>query len=488
MCDLKSVRFLRVPGAQRKFAGQKPDFNMQFGRIVRKLTHYFGFDDGRNKVKKALALSFFIVSLLAGLAWAYQSNTGTNTGNTSTGDDALASDTTGSYNTADGFCALQLNTTGLNNTAVGNHALYSNTSGKNNTAVGAGALYYNTASENTAVGLASLESNTTGGFNTALGYAALIGNKSGGANTAVGSHALSSNTTGNANTAVGFEALFNNNRNANTALGHLALFSNTHGVGNTALGYLAGYYAPHGTATATTGSNNIYIGNDVSPQSADESYTIRIGKPGDVHQTFIAGIYGKSAGGSEVFITAEGQLSSRNSSRRYKEDIEDMGDASSGLMKLRPVTFYYKPEYANGPRRLQYGLVAEEVAEIYPDLVQYDPKTKQPQTVHYHLVNAMLLNEVQKQAKEIAALKEQNKEVSALNERVKELSALVEQNKELTSMREQVKEQGLDLSALKERDNELSALKEQIKELCALVEKRQDPTAKLSKLEDRLIK
>ncbi len=102
------------------------------------------------------------------------------------------------------------------------------------------------------------------------------------------------------------------------------------------------------------------------------------------------------------------------SARRFKKDVEDMGDASSGLMKLRPVTFRYKPEYAQGLRTLQYGLIAEEVAEVYPDLVQYDPKTGQALTVYYHLVNAMLLNEAQKQQKKIDALEEQVRELSAL--------------------------------------------------------------------------
>jgi hypothetical protein len=132
-----------------------------------------------------------------------------------------------------------------------------------------------------------------------------------------------------------------------------------------------------------------------------------------------------------------GQLGTVTSSRRYKEDIEDMGDASSGLMKLRPVTFHYKPEYARGQRPLQYGLIAEEVAEVYPNLVQCDPKTGKPQTVYYHLVDAMLLNEVQKQQhkileqeQRIKALEEQNKELSALKERVAELAELVEQNKD----------------------------------------------------------
>ena len=111
-------------------------------------------------------------------------------------------------------------------------------------------------------------------------------------------------------------------------------------------------------------------------------------------------------------INGQGQLGIQTSSRRYKEDIQDMGDASRGLMQLRPVTFHYKPEYADGPRTLQYGLIAEEVAAVYPDLVLYDPKTGQPQTVAYHLVNAMLLNEVQKQHRQILAQEKTGSESS----------------------------------------------------------------------------
>jgi hypothetical protein len=140
-----------------------------------------------------------------------------------------------------------------------------------------------------------------------------------------------------------------------------------------------------------------------------------------VYKAFIAGISNTTgSGGSAVYISGD-QLFIHTSSRQYKEDIQDMGDASNGLMQLRPVTFYYRLEYANGPRTVQYGLIAEEVAEVFPDLVQYDPKTGEPQTVHYHLVNAMLLNEVQKQQRQLL---EQNEQI---HQQKKELSALKEQ-------------------------------------------------------------
>ncbi|MGC9963911.1 MAG: tail fiber domain-containing protein [Syntrophobacteraceae bacterium] len=237
------------------------------------------------------------------------------------------------------------------------------------------------------------------------------------ANTAIGKYAFNTASTGQNDTASGYCALFfNTTGGGNTASGTGALYSNTTGSYNTALGYLAGCYGNN-----TTGSNNIYIGHGVSPAAADESYTIRIGS--DQTQTFFAGISGATVtGGTAVYVDSNGHLGTVSSSRRYKEDIENMGDASSGLMKLRPVAFHYKPEYAKGPRTMEYGLIAEEVAEVYPDLVQYDPKTGQPETVYYHLVNAMLLNEVQKQQKELSALKEQQKELSALVEQNKELS------------------------------------------------------------------
>jgi len=181
-------------------------------------------------------------------------------------------------------------------------------------------------------------------------------------------------------------------------------------------------------------------------------------------------------------VTSQGKLGTVSSSRRYKEDIDDMGDASSGLMKLRPVSFRYKPEYADGPRTTQYGLIAEEVAEVYPDLVQYDPKTGEPETVYYHLINAMLLNEVQKQQRQIV---EQDKKLSVLKDQNEELSALKEQNKAQEQRISALEEQNKKLSALKEQVGELSALKEQVRQLSALMEQNKKSVGHLSKLEAR---
>jgi len=223
------------------------------------------------------------------------------------------------------------------------------------------------------------------------------------------------------NTALGIGALQSNtNGNYNTASGHAALYFNTTGSMNIGLGSFAGAYFGWGSFT---GSNNIYIGYAVEPAAADESDTIRIGNDWQ-SRTFIKGISGITVpGGVAVYVKSDGQLGTSSSSRRFKQDIRDMGDATSGLMRLRPVTFHYKPEYAGGPHTLQYGLIAEEVAEVYPELVQYDPKSGEPQTVYYHFVNAMLLNEVQKQQHQILA---QNEEISDLNKRLARLEAFLD--------------------------------------------------------------
>ena len=298
--------------------------------------------------------------------------------NTATGEDALRSNTTGDNNTGTGASALQDNTTGNSNTAIGASALLRNTTGAGNTATGADALRSNTDGFfNTATGNEALQSNGTGSFNTATGDGAMSDNTTGGENTAMGVSALGSNTTGRVNTAVGRTALANNTTGSrNTAIGSNALNRNTTGTDNTALGRLAGF-------NQTTGSNNIYIDH---VGNSGESNIIRIGDPGHTGGAFIAGVQ----------VVAP-------SSRRFKKDIHDMDSASSGLMHLRPVTFRYKKAYANRERPLQYGLIAEEVADVYPELVVHNEQGE-VQTVQYHKLNSMLLNEVQKQHRQIADL------------------------------------------------------------------------------------
>jgi hypothetical protein len=275
-------------------------------------------------------------------------------------------------NTALGIDALANNTTGTDNTAIGNDALTANTTGPGNTAVGAQALALNTTgSYNMATGFDALQFNTTGSNNTAAGNWALFDNSTGGFNAATGTAALNFNTTGSQDTATGFEALV----------------YNTTGDSNIGIGYRAGF-------NNTTGSNNIYIG---SGGGASDSGAIYIGTPGTQTSFHAAGVYSDGiSSGIPVFINNDGQLGTVNSSIRYKEDVHDMADASSALFRLRPVTYRYKQAYNDGSKPIDYGLIAEEVAEVYPDLVVRNADG-QIQTVQYQKLTPMLLNEVQKQ-------------------------------------------------------------------------------------------
>jgi len=304
--------------------------------------------------------------------------------NTAGGTSTLISNTSGLQNTAFGFEALTSNIAGVDNTAVGSIALSSNTTGGNNTGIGTRALYRNTTGQfNTATGVNSLFGNTTGFFDTAVGAEALRYNTTGNYNTAVGFQALTNNQTGLGDTAVGTGALIGNSTGQhNTAVGVYAMAANMAGINNIALGFGAG-------SGITIGSNDIDIGH---PGMGRESNTIRIGTPGTQTATYIAGISGASVTGDAIVVSNTGQLGIVMSSVRYKRDIHDMDAASSNLMKLRPVTFRYKNDPAG---TLQYGLVAEEVAKLYPDLVSYaDGKVV---TVHYHELVPMLVNELQKQ-------------------------------------------------------------------------------------------
>jgi trimeric autotransporter adhesin len=264
-----------------------------------------------------------------------------------------------------------------------------------NTALGVSALLGNTRGfQNTAVGSQALQSNFTGFGNTATGSRALGSNTTGGNNTATGTNALFSNTTGFQNTAVGSQALQSNTTGfSNTATGTNALFSNTTGSNNTALGINAGL-------NVTTGNDNIHIGN----RGADtDTGLIRIGTAQTA--TFISGIRGVTPGAADavaVLIDSNGQLGTTNSSRRVKTDIHDLGDDSRALHQLRPVSFRYRAHpHTTSP---QYGLIAEEVAEIYPELVVRDTDG-QPAGVKYHVLPAMLLNELQRQQREFEAEK-----------------------------------------------------------------------------------
>jgi hypothetical protein len=349
--------------------------------------------------------------------------------NTASGVSALGSNTNGSNNTADGFQALDSNTSGNNNTANGLDALYSNTTGSNNTASGVSALLSNTVGyHNTANGFEALKFNSTGSGNTANGHAALYSNTTGDANTASGNGALYQNSSGIYNTADGVDSLYlNTTGDNNTASGFAALYFNTTGSNNTALGYQAGL-------NLTTGDNNIYIGN---PGVATESDTIRIGTVNNVNtngpaNTYIAGIYDTTiASGVPVVIDSSGHLGTITSSERFKQNIQSMADASDVLLSLRPVTYQYKPGLdPKGVR--QFGLVAEEVDQIDPNLVVHDDRHG-IYTVRYEAVNAMLLNEflkqhrkVEDQSAEIARLKEKAARVDSLETRVSELEQMMQ--------------------------------------------------------------
>lgn len=339
--------------------------------------------------------------------------------NSGTGYGALAADTSGTDNTADGFLALGDNTTGDGNTALGHQALSANTSGSWNTATGRYALLSNsTGAGNTADGIGVLEYNTTGGYNAALGYGALVFNVSGSYNVANGESALGANTTGSYNTANGYEALSANyNGFNNTADGASALSSVTSGSYNIALGQYAG-------TTIVTGNNNIDIGNT---GYGDESSTIRIGT--SQTKAVMSGIYGATiaSGGTPVYVNSSGLLGTITSSRRFKQNIQSMADASDVLLALHPVTFQYKKDL-DPTGTPQFGLVAEDVEKVDPALVVHDDK-HQIYSVRYEAVNAMLLNEflkqhgkVEEQSSEIETLQKQN---GSLTERLDELEAAI---------------------------------------------------------------
>jgi hypothetical protein len=332
----------------------------------------------------------------------------TSVDNTANGSSALRSNTTGSDNTAIGSQALSLNTGGSGNTATGGSALSSNTTGDFNTASGDEALFANTTGiQNTATGSTALTSNTSGFGNTATGFQALLNNSTGNSNTATGIFALQSNTTGtinvatgqqalnhnttgDENVAVGASALFNNIAGTdNIAIGFGALLNNT-GSGNVALGTLAG-------SNLTTGNSNIVIGNLLAGV-AGEANTMRIGL--SQFRTFISGIRGVTTGNANaipVLIDSDGQLGTMSSSRRFKHEIRPMDTASQAILSLKPVTFNYKSDNTNTP---QFGLIAEDVAAVNPDLVVRD-QNGQIYTVRYDAVNAMLLNEFLKEHKKV---------------------------------------------------------------------------------------
>lgn len=401
-------------------------------------TPHFEKSSGRSPLRRGLLLILllFVFFALSPIPNAFgvmpPPDGGYPNANTAEGDDALFSLTSGNQNTAVGFNALYSNTSGNSNTAVGESALFSNTTAFANTAVGDLALYFNTGGKNTATGTSALYHNTDGERNTAHGYATLAQNLTGSRNTANGSDALFNNTTGQRNTATGGFALFSNTTgDFNTAKGAEALFHNTLGNFNTADGAFALYNNTTGEANIavgnfagqdlTTGSNNIDIGN---PGVAGESNTIRIGITGTQTDAYVAGIYQTTIAKKNlpVVVDATGHLGTKGSSQRFKTAIKPMDKASEALLALKPVTFQYKKEL-DPEGTPEFGLVAEQVEKVNPDLVVRDAEGK-IYSVRYDAVNAMLLNEFLKQhgkVQELAAtIAAQEKAIKALSAQMKE--------------------------------------------------------------------
>ena len=317
--------------------------------------------------------------------------------NTAVGAGALFSNTTGEANAANGTFALFNNTDGSNNTANGPEALFTNTTGRSNTATGAQALFFNDgdpdneeASFNSAFGNGALFDNTTGEANSAVGSRALVANDTGSFNTAIGDEALFNNIDGNNNTGVGLSALANNTSGfANTSIGSQALINCNTGSGNTGLGAQSGF-------NVTTASNVICIGN--------------IGGDNTDNSCFIANTYSNvqpviGIDPDYVTIDSNGRLGRSNlngSSRRFKHDIQPMDKASEAIFGLKPVSFRYNKGY-DAAERIAFGLIAEEVAEVDPDLVGRNKKGE-PESVRYEQINAMLLNEFLKEHQKVQHL------------------------------------------------------------------------------------
>jgi hypothetical protein len=360
--------------------------------------------------------------------------------NTAEGQNALLSLTTGAANTAVGWFSLRTVTAGSFNTAIGAGTLLANTADEN-TATGAAALLSNTTGyANTANGSAALSSNTEGFQNTANGVGALLSNVSGDYNTAVGLGALRSNTNADNNTAIGINTLlFNATGVENTACGANALLSNTDGDRNTATGFDALYFNTTGGfntaighsagSNLTTGHGNVCIGASV------------IGVAGESGITRIRNIGSTPLIGTNVVIADTGGngdhiLGYAVSSRRYKQEIKPMDKASESLFGLKPVTFRAKGNTGDSARVKHYGLIAEDVATVDPDLVVFNPEGK-PETLRFNSINAMLLNEFLKEHRTVQKLKsvvakqeaiaaQQQKQIEALTAGLQKVSAQLE--------------------------------------------------------------
>jgi trimeric autotransporter adhesin len=290
-------------------------------------------------------------------------------------------------------------TTGQYNTAVGLNSLSSTTTGNFNTAIGSAALGFNTANYNTAVGRNALFSNRFAEHNTAVGDITLYSNTAGDLNTAVGDSAMYRNTTGGSNTGVGESALHRNTEgDFNTAIGSSALSFNTTGFNNTAVG--AGALVRN-----TTSSGNTALGRDAGVDVTMADNVICIGAPGaNVNDScYIGNVWQQPGGSQAVYVNASGKLGAQVSSRRFKDEIKPMEETSEVIYRLKPVSFRYKRKI-DPTRPPGFGLIAEDVEKINPDLVLPDKEGK-PYTVRYDAVNAMLLNEFLKEHRHLRELK-----------------------------------------------------------------------------------
>lgn len=340
-----------------------------------------GLTGGGTTGTVALAVNFAGGGAAATAARSDHQHQRTDPDNTGVGVSTLAALTNGTGNTALGASALAAVTSGLQNTGLGIHALLNATTGGNNVAVGAfTASSLTTGLDNTAVGTLALRNTTVGAANTAVGYGAL-------------------NVLGNGN--------------SNVAVGEGALVAVTTGDDNIALGRAAGQFL-------TTGSGNLYVGNW---GAATESATTRIGN--GQSRTFITGIRGVTTGnnnGLAVVVDSAGQLGTVSSSAKTKFDIQDLSmDVVTALGRLRPVSFRYKQPFADGSTPVQYGLIAEEVQEVLPELVALDDQGE-PASVKYHVLPALLLAEVQRLR---ASLASESARTAALESAVAELRSLL---------------------------------------------------------------
>lgn len=328
----------------------------------------------------------------------------TGVNNTALGYYASRTNTTGHENVAVGSTALLNNTTGSSNTVVGYAAMYSNSFGSQNVAIGQGTLYSNNGNDNTATGYGALSTNSSGANNTANGVEALSDNTTGSGNVAVGANSLSANTVAAGNTAIGALSMSSNiSGTYNTAIGYQSLSNNVSGSGNTALGFQAGPLTG-----ATNISNTTCIGNGAAATADNQ---LVLGNAA-VTQFYCYGAFtGTTALASNLTVLNTGQIVRSTSSRRYKKDIVPLSINTSDIYKLRPVSYGSITDNIR-----HFGLIAEEVAELIPELAYYSrekdvvpgSKSEQliPDAVQYPLLSVLLLNEMQKHERALGKLQE----------------------------------------------------------------------------------